>query len=57
MGEKMDDMKGRVKEGLGAATDNKDLEREGKADRAGAKVKDKVSDVVDAVKDKLNRKG
>jgi uncharacterized protein YjbJ (UPF0337 family) len=48
---KMDDLKGRVKEGVGAATDDRDLEREGKADRAGGAVKEKVSDAVDAVKD------
>jgi uncharacterized protein YjbJ (UPF0337 family) len=46
-----DDLKGRIKEGVGAATDNRDLEREGKLDRAGAAVKDKVGDAVDAVKD------
>jgi uncharacterized protein YjbJ (UPF0337 family) len=61
MGSNMDDLKGRVKEGVGAATDDKDLEREGKMDRAGGavkdaaeKAKDKVADGVDAVKDKLN---
>jgi uncharacterized protein YjbJ (UPF0337 family) len=48
---KLDDLKGRIKEGVGAATDDRDLEREGKADRAGAAVKDKVSDAVDAAKD------
>jgi uncharacterized protein YjbJ (UPF0337 family) len=61
MGSNMDDLKGRVKEGVGAATDDRDLEREGKMDRAGGavkdaaeKAKDKVADGVDAVKDKLN---
>jgi uncharacterized protein YjbJ (UPF0337 family) len=61
MGEsKADDIKGRVKEATGVVTGDKDLEREGKADQAGAKVKetaekakDKVEDAVDAVKDKL----
>ena len=48
---KIDDLKGRVKEGVGAATDDHDLENEGKADRAGAAVKEKVADVVDAAKD------
>jgi uncharacterized protein YjbJ (UPF0337 family) len=47
----MDDLKGRIKEGVGAATDDRDLEREGKADRAGGAVKDKVGKAVDAVKD------
>lgn len=61
MGSKMDDMKGRAKEAAGAATDDKDLEREGRMDRAGANVKDKfddakdkLDDVVDKAKDKLN---
>ena len=52
---KMEDLKGRVKEGVGAATDDKDLEREGKADKASAAVKDKVDDAVDAVKDKFDK--
>lgn len=56
-----DDLKGRVKEAIGDLTDNKDLEREGKADRAAGKVKetlddfkDKSDDAVDAVKDKIH---
>src|SRR4249919_2506875 len=41
MGEsKADDVKGRVKEAAGVITGDKDLEREGKADQAGAKVKE-----------------
>jgi uncharacterized protein YjbJ (UPF0337 family) len=55
MGERTDDLKGRIKEGVGAATDDRDLEREGKADRAGAAVKEKVGDAVDAAKDALKR--
>jgi uncharacterized protein YjbJ (UPF0337 family) len=57
----IDDAKGRAKEAAGALTDNDDLKREGKADQAGAKVKDaaekvadKADDAVDAVKDKLS---
>ena len=60
MGSRMDDAKGRVKEAAGDLTDDKDLEREGKADQFGAKVKDaaetakdKVNDAVEKVKDKL----
>jgi len=56
----IDDAKGRAKEAAGALTDNDDLKREGKADQAGAKVKetvkdaaDKADDAIDAVKDKL----
>jgi uncharacterized protein YjbJ (UPF0337 family) len=62
MGSSIDDAKGRVKEAAGDLTDDKDLQAEGKADQAGAKIKelaedakDKVGDAVDAVKDKLNR--
>ena len=50
-----------TKEAAGALTDDDDLKREGKADQAGAKVKDavektadKAGDAVDAVKDKLS---
>jgi uncharacterized protein YjbJ (UPF0337 family) len=56
-----DDMKGRIKEAAGDLTNDDDLKREGKADQAGAKVKeaaeklkDKVSDAVDAVKKKMD---
>jgi uncharacterized protein YjbJ (UPF0337 family) len=55
-----DDLKGRAKEAIGDLTDNEELEREGKTDRAAGKVKetlgglkDKADDAVDAVKDKL----
>lgn len=54
MGEKLDKAKGTVKENVGDATDNEDLEREGKMDRKGAEVKETVGDAVDKVKDKLN---
>ena len=57
-----DDLKGRVKEAVGDLTDNADLKREGKVDRASGKIKetlndakDKLEDVVDEVKDKLHR--
>ena len=53
MDKRIDDVKGRIKEGVGAATDDKELENEGKMDRAGAAVEDKVGDAVDAVKDAL----
>lgn len=51
MAENMDDLKGRVKEAAGDLTGDKDLEREGKVDRASGAVKDKVGDVADKVKD------
>jgi len=57
-----DDIKGRVKEAAGDLTDNDDLKREGKVDRAGGKAKefidkveDKAKDLVDDVKDKLHK--
>jgi uncharacterized protein YjbJ (UPF0337 family) len=63
MGDNLDDAKGRVKEAAGDLTDDKDLQREGKLDRAGAAVKDKaddaadkIGDVVDSLKDKASSK-
>ena len=47
-----DETKGRIKEAAGDLTGNDDLKNEGKADKAGGKVKD----VVDTVKDKLTDK-
>ena len=55
MGEKVDKAKGTVKENVGDATDNERLEREGKRDRRGAEVKEKVNDGIDSVKEKLDR--
>jgi uncharacterized protein YjbJ (UPF0337 family) len=58
MGEKFDDAKGRAKEAAGDLTDDKDLEREGQMDQAGAKVKgaaetakDKANQAVDKTKE------
>ena len=63
VGEKSDQAKGRVKEAAGALTGDKDLESEGKADRAAGEikekvgiVKDKLEDVVDKAKDFLHHK-
>jgi uncharacterized protein YjbJ (UPF0337 family) len=57
MEDRIDEAKGRAKEAAGALTDDKDLKREGKAGRLGAKVKgmaekarDKVDDMVDRTK-------
>ena len=52
--DKVDDLKGRAKEAAGDLTGNDDLQREGKADQAGASLKDKVNKVADAVKDKVD---
>jgi uncharacterized protein YjbJ (UPF0337 family) len=50
-----DDAKGRVKEAAGDLTGDKDLQREGKVDQAGGKVKEGVEKVTDKVKDALKR--
>ena len=57
-----DDAKGKVKEAAGDLTDNDRLKSEGKADQIGAdvkefgeKVKDKLEDAVDAVKDAFKK--
>ena len=52
--DKVDDLKGRAKEAAGDLTGNDDLQREGKADQAGASIKDKVNKVADAVKDTVD---
>lgn len=49
------ELKGRVKEAAGDLTDDKELQREGKVDQAGGKVKDKIDDAVDKVKDAMHR--
>ena len=45
-----DDLKGRVKEAAGDLTDDDDLKREGKIDRATGKIKDVVDNVADTFK-------
>jgi uncharacterized protein YjbJ (UPF0337 family) len=56
MGAKSDESKGRIKEAAGDLTGNERLKREGKADRAGAKVKDKVGKGIEKAKDAVLRK-
>ena len=63
MGNNMDDLKGRAKEAAGDLTNDRDLKNEGKADRAAGKVKDAIDkveerakDLVDDIKDKVQRK-
>ncbi len=51
---KGEELKGRIKEAGGDLTGNKDLEREGKVDESSAKVKDKVGDAADTIKDAVN---
>ncbi|GAA3434217.1 CsbD family protein [Kutzneria kofuensis] len=45
-----DDVKGKVKEGVGKVTDDQSLETEGKGDQAKGKVKQAVEDVKDVFK-------
>ena len=54
MGEKTDQVKGRVKEATGDLTDDDDLKREGKVEQKAGEVKEKVGDAVDKVKDKVS---
>lgn len=51
----MDEAKGRVKEAAGDLTDDKDLKREGKVDRASGKAKDKIDDAGDKAKELVGR--
>ena len=48
-----DEMKGRAKEAIGDLTDDDDLKREGKVDRASSSVKETVEETVDKVRDKV----
>ena len=54
MGGTTDDMKGRAKEAIGDLTDDDEMRREGKADRAAGAVKDKVEDAKDWAEDKID---
>ena len=65
MGDKSDQVKGRVEEAVGTLTDDKDLKRQGREDRlageakeklehAKDKIEDVIEDVIDAAKDKLS---
>ena len=48
-----DEAKGRIKEAAGDLTDDEDLKREGKVDRAVGHAKEKADEVGDKVKDAL----
>jgi len=54
MGSNTDKFKGRAKEAAGDLTGNEDLQREGKADQTGGKIKEKAEDVKDWVADKVD---
>lgn len=48
-------VKGNVKETVGNATDNKKLEQEGKEDKGSGKVKEKIDQVTDKAKNKIDQ--
>ena len=50
-----DKLKGHAKEATGDVTGDKDLQREGKVDRASGSVKDKVGDASDKIKDAIRK--
>jgi len=51
---KSDELKGRVKEAAGALTGDKKLKREGRADQAIGKIKQKAQTVINKVKDAIS---
>ena len=51
MGEWTDKLKGRVKETVGAATGDRELEAEGKKDTLKGNVKEKIEDAKRVIKD------
>ena len=51
MGGKTDIVKGRVKEAVGAITNDEQLREEARADQAVGKVKQVAADAIDSVKD------
>jgi uncharacterized protein YjbJ (UPF0337 family) len=53
---KFDEMKGRAKEAAGDLTDDDDLKREGKVDKAGGSIKDKVDRAADKIKGMVSRR-
>jgi len=55
MGSGTDEAKGRIKEAVGDLTDNDEMKREGKVDRAGAKAKDVAEDAKDAAESAIDK--
>jgi uncharacterized protein YjbJ (UPF0337 family) len=51
MGGKTDIVKGRVKEAVGAITNDEQLREEGRTDQAVGKVKEVAADAIDSVKE------
>ena len=54
LGDKMDEMAGKAKAKMGDATDNPDLEAEGRAQEASADMKQAGDEVADALRDASN---
>lgn len=55
MGGKTDEVKGRIKEAVGALTGNDELRDEGKTDQAVGQVKQAVQQVADTVKEVIKK--
>ena len=55
-GHKGEEMKGRLKEAVGDVTGDKDLQREGKLDRASAATKSAIDDVAEKAKSVIKPK-
>ena len=55
MGSKSDKIKGRIKEAVGALTDNDRLKREGQRDQVVGEVKDKAARVAEQVQEEVAR--
>ena len=55
MGSKTDKIKGRIKEAVGALTDNDHLKREGQRDQAMSEMKEAAESAVEQVKDKAEQ--
>ena len=53
MGDKADQLKGRVKQAAGDLTDDDRLKTEGKIDESTGKVKEKAGEVADKVREKV----
>jgi uncharacterized protein YjbJ (UPF0337 family) len=53
--DEFDEVKGRAKEAAGDLSGNRDLEREGKVDRASGSIKDKLNDMTGKLKQMLRR--
>jgi uncharacterized protein YjbJ (UPF0337 family) len=49
----LDEAKGRAKQAVGDLTGDDDMKREGTVDEGAGKAKEKVSDAIDKVKDKV----